>query len=248
MRTVIGVDSKVAGIAIAHGAPLGKDNVVEMKKAYGWDPETHFYIPEKVKKFYADIPSRGEKHVEDWSELLTAYSKAHPDLAAEFKHCMNGELNPSWKDLISQKFPTEPLAIRKSNSLVINPLAEKINTFMVGTADLTLSVNLDYNNKVAFNPPDLRTTCGSDSDYTGRYIHFGIREHVMAAKANGLAAYAPNTILPITSSFFMFYLYAAPAVRMGALQHLHVIHVAMHDSIGAGEDGPTHQPIELAAL
>lgn len=248
VRTVIGVDSNVAGMAIAHGAPLGKDNVVEMKKAYGWDPETHFYIPEKVKTFYADIPSRGEKHVEEWNELLKAYSKAHPDLAAEFKRRMNGDLDSSWKDLIPPKFSTDPLPTRKSNSLVINPVVEKINTFMVGTADLTPSVNLDYKNKVAFNPPDLRTICDSDGDYTGRYIHFGIREHVMAAIANGLAAYAPGAILPITSSFFMFYLYAAPAVRMGALQHLHIIHVATHDSIGAGEDGPTHQPIELAAL
>lgn len=96
--------------------------------------------------------------------------------------------------------------------------------------------------------PDLQTQSGPNGSYTGRYIHYGIREHAMAAIANGLAAYAPGTFLPITSSFFMFYLYAAPAVRMGALQRLHVIHAATHDSIGAGEDGPTHQPIELAAL
>jgi dihydroxyacetone synthase len=96
--------------------------------------------------------------------------------------------------------------------------------------------------------PDLKTTCGINGDYSGRYIHYGIREHAMAAISNGLAAYAPNTFIPVTSSFFMFYLYAAPAVRMGALQRLQVIHVATHDSIGTGEDGPTHQPIELANL
>ena len=248
VRTVIGVDSNVAGMAVAHGAPLGKDNVIQMKKAYGWDTERQFYIPDSVKNFYADIASRGEKHVQEWNELLAAYTQAHPDLAAEFKRRMNGELSTSWKEMIPKEFPTEPLATRKSNSLVINPIIENFNTFMVGTADLTPSVNLDYKNKIAFNPPDLRTTCGADGDYTGRYIHFGIREHVMASIANGLAAYSPGTILPITASFFMFYLYAAPGVRMGALQHLHVIHVATHDSIGAGEDGPTHQPIELAAL
>jgi dihydroxyacetone synthase len=99
-----------------------------------------------------------------------------------------------------------------------------------------------------FNPPDLTPVSGKKGSYKGRYIHYGIREHVMAAIANGLAAYAPRTIIPITSTFFMFYLYAAPAVRMGALQKLKVIHVATHDSIGAGEDGPTHQPVELAAL
>lgn len=96
--------------------------------------------------------------------------------------------------------------------------------------------------------PDLRTTCKINGNYSGRYIHFGVREHAMCAISNGLAAFAPNTFIPITSSFFMFYLYAAPAVRMGALQHLQVIHAATHDSIGMGEDGPTHQPIELAAL
>jgi dihydroxyacetone synthase len=96
--------------------------------------------------------------------------------------------------------------------------------------------------------PGLETTCGITGDYTGRYIHYGVREHAMAAISNGLAAFAPNTFIPVTSSFFMFYLYAAPAVRMGALQQLQVIHAATHDSIGTGEDGPTHQPIELANL
>jgi len=94
----------------------------------------------------------------------------------------------------------------------------------------------------------LRTNCGINGDYSGRYIHYGIREHAMASISNGLAAFAPGTFIPITSSFFMFYLYAAPGVRMGALQHLQVIHAATHDSIGMGEDGPTHQPIELATL
>ena len=188
VRTVIGVDSNVAGMAIAHGAPLGKDNVAQMKKAYGWNPELSFHIPDKVKEFYADIPSRGEKHVEEWDELVKAYSKAYPDLAVEFRKRMEGELDSSWKNLIPLEFPTDPLTTRKSNSLVINPIIEKFSTFMVGTADLTPSVNLDYKSKVDFNPPDLRTICGSDGDYTGRYIHFGIREHVMAAIANGLAA------------------------------------------------------------
>jgi dihydroxyacetone synthase len=96
--------------------------------------------------------------------------------------------------------------------------------------------------------PDLKTTCGITGNYSGRYLHYGVREHAMAAIANGIAAFAPNTFIPITSSFFMFYLYAAPAVRMGALQRLQVIHAATHDSIGMGEDGPTHQPIELANL
>jgi dihydroxyacetone synthase len=102
--------------------------------------------------------------------------------------------------------------------------------------------------KVDFQHPSHRTACGVNGEYRDRYIHYGVREHAMAAISNGMATYAPNTVIPVTSTFFMFYLYAASAVRMGALQHLQVIHAATHDSIGMGEDGPTHQPIELASL
>lgn len=248
VRTVIGVGSAVAGKAVSHGAPLGVDNVADMKKAWGWDPEKHFYIPDQVKEFYGELPKRGDQYVKDWNKLVESYSSAHPNLAKEFKGRVNGHVNEIWKDLIPKEFPTEPTPSRKSNGLIFNPIIEKVNTFMVGTADLSPSVNMGYPNKVDFQPPDLVTGSGPNGTYEGRYIHFGIREHVMAAIANGLAAYAPQTIIPVTSSFFMFYLYAAPGVRMGALQRLQVIHVATHDSIGAGEDGPTHQPIELAAL
>lgn len=248
IRTIIGVGSAVAGKAVAHGVPLGKDNIAEMKKAYGWDVDKTFHIPDKVKDFYADIPTRGEGHVKQWNELLNAYTKAHPALAKTLKSRMAGELPANWSDMIPKTFPDENTPSRKSNNLAIAPLLASCPSFMVGTADLTPSVNLTWPSYETFNPPDLTPISGPKGSYSGRYIHFGIREHVMAAIANGLAAYNPGTIIPITSSFFMFYLYAAPAVRMGALQRLPVIHVATHDSIGAGEDGPTHQPIELAAL
>ena len=150
--------------------------------------------------------------------------------------------------MIPSSFPSDATPTRKSNNLVMAKMLAEIPTFMVGTADLTPSVNLTHSGYKIFNPPDLMPTSGAQGSYEGRYIHYGIREHAMAAIANGMAAYSPHTIIPITSSFFMFYLYAAPAVRMGALQRLKVIHVATHDSIGAGEDGPTHQPVELAAL
>lgn len=161
---------------------------------------------------------------------------------------MDGALPPDWESMIPSSFPSDPTPTRKSNNLAMSKLLAEVPSFMVGTADLTPSVNLTWPGYEIFNPPDLQPISGKKGSYKGRYVHFGIREHVMAAIANGLAAYAPQTIIPITSSFFMFYLYAAPAVRMGALQKLKVIHVATHDSIGAGEDGPTHQPVELAAL
>jgi dihydroxyacetone synthase len=248
VRTVIGMGSAVAGKAVSHGAPLGVDNVAAMKKAWGWDAEKHFHIPDKVKKFYADIPQRGDQHVQKWNNLIAAYSKEYPKLAKIFKDRMAGKLPDNWQSMIPSSFPADATPSRKSNNLVIAKMLAKVPTFMVGTADLTPSVNLTHIGYKIFNPPDLIPTSGAQGSYEGRYIHYGIREHAMAAIANGMAAYSPRTIIPITSSFFMFYLYAAPAVRMGALQRLKVIHVATHDSIGAGEDGPTHQPVELAAL
>lgn len=248
VRTIIGVGSAVAGKAVAHGVPLGTDNVVEMKKAYGWDTEKKFHIPDTVKEFYSGLPARGERHVKEWNDLLANYSKEHPDLSKTFKDRMAGKLPENWHSMIPSSFPSEATPSRKSNNLAMAKILAEVPTFMVGTADLTPSVNLTYKGYEIFNPPDLKPASGAQGSYNGRYIHYGIREHAMAAIANGLAAYSPRTIIPITSSFFMFYLYAAPAVRMGALQKLKVIHVATHDSIGAGEDGPTHQPVELAAL
>ncbi|KAL4804748.1 Transketolase, thiamine diphosphate binding domain-containing protein [Aspergillus unguis] len=248
VRTVIGLDSKVAGQAAAHGAAFGVADVADMKRKLGFNPEEHFTVGEEVREFFADLPSRGEGYVKEWNDLVAKYSEAHPELAADFQRRVRGELPADWEKLIPTEFPDKPTATRASSGLVFNPLAQSINSFMVGTADLSPSVNMIWKGKVDFQHPDLRTTCGINGDYSGRYIHYGVREHAMAAVSNGLAAFNPNTFIPITSSFFMFYLYAAPAVRMGALQHLQVIHAATHDSIGMGEDGPTHQPIELANL
>ncbi|EXJ93372.1 transketolase [Capronia coronata CBS 617.96] len=248
VRTVIGVDSAVAGSAVAHGAAFGDKAVADMKRAYGFNPDEFFVIPDAVREFFADIRPRGQKLVEEWNRKLDAYSNEYPELAAEFEARRNGQLPSDWSSLIPKEFPSKDTATRASSGLVFNPIAEKVKAFMVGTADLSPSVNMIWKGKEDFQHPGLRTQCGINGSYRGRYIHYGIREHAMAAIANGLAAYSPNTIIPVTSSFFMFYLYAAPGVRMGALQHLHIIHHATHDSIGMGEDGPTHQPIELAAL
>lgn len=265
VRTVIGLGSAVAGNAVAHGAAFGAADVSNMKKLYNFDPEEQFVISDTVRKFFADIPSKGQELVHSWETKVRQYESKYPELGAEFRSRVEGRLPETWKDLIPSSFPSQPTATRKSSGLVFNPIAEKIKTFMVGTADLSPSVNMIWKDKVDFQhvsfatwwlwsifpnnfQPDLKTTCGITGNYGGRYIHYGVREHAMCAISNGLAAFAPNTFIPTTSTFFMFYLYAAPAVRMGALQHLQVIHAATHDSIGMGEDGPTHQPIELANL
>jgi len=214
------------------------------------DPEKHFVVPDTVYDFFREARSRGEDYERDWGNLVESYSKEHPDLAEEFKSRVAGKMPKDWTKFIPEKgsFPTSPTPSRKSAGFVCNPLAENLSNFMVGTADLTPSVNMTWKNKKDFQHPDLRTACGINGDYSGRYLHWGIREHAMASVSNGLAAYNPGTIFPVTSSFFMFYIYAAPGIRMGALQGLQAIHIATHDSIGTGEDGPTHQPIELANL
>ncbi|GAM82465.1 hypothetical protein ANO11243_004450 [Dothideomycetidae sp. 11243] len=248
IRTIIGVGSAVAGQAVAHGVPFKVDDVEEMKRAWGFNPAETFVIPRTVRDFFSDLPKKGEQHVRDWDNVLASYTRAHPKLAAEFRSRREGVLLESWEDLIPASFTKDKTPSRKASGMCLQPMASALPHFMVGTADLSPSVNLQWTDNVAFQHPSLTTTSGPNGSYLGRYIHYGIREHAMAAISNGLAAFSKGTIIPVTSTFLMFYLYAAPAVRMGALQRLHVIHVATHDSIGAGEDGPTHQPIELAAL
>jgi dihydroxyacetone synthase len=250
IKTTIGVGSQNQNKASVHGAPLGKDDVASIKKNYGMDVDKHLEVAQETYDFFREAVPRGQQLESGWNQLLTSYSEKHPDLAAQFKKQMRGELLDDWTKYIPKKedLPTAPTPSRKSAGAVCNPLAEHISNFMVGTADLTPSVNMAWKNKVDFQHPDLRTACGINGNYTGRYIHWGIREHAMASVSNGMAAFQKGAILPVTSSFFMFYIYAAAGVRMGALQSLQVIHIATHDSIGTGEDGPTHQPIELAAL
>ncbi|EON62589.1 transketolase [Coniosporium apollinis CBS 100218] len=250
IRTVIGFGSLMAGNAKTHGAALGAEDVANIKKAFGLNPEEHLVIPPEVYDFFREVADHGEQLEADWNSTIKAYTETYPELAAEFKLRVEGKMLDEWTKYIPKKedFPTGPTASRKSAGLVGNPLCENVKNFLIGTADLTPSCNVAYNKKVDFQSPELRTACNLNGDYTGRYIHYGIREHAMGAIANGLAAFNKGTFLPITSTFFMFYIYAAPAVRMGALQGLQQIHIATHDSIGTGEDGPTHQPIALPAL
>ncbi|KAK3938177.1 dihydroxyacetone synthase [Diplogelasinospora grovesii] len=248
VRTVIGLGSALSGRAEAHGAAFGKDDVAKMKRENGFNPDEHFVVGDEVREFFGDLPMRGEELVAEWEVLVERFSRKFADLGQEFRDRVRGEIRSSWKELIPTNFSNQPTASRASSGLVFNPLAKEIKSFMVGTADLSPSVNMAWPGKEDFQHPDLRTTCGIDGRYSGRYIHYGVREHAMCAISNGIAAFSPGTFVPVTSSFFMFYLYAAPAVRMGALQRLQVIHAATHDSIGMGEDGPTHQPIELACL
>ncbi|GLB02137.1 hypothetical protein AtubIFM57258_003478 [Aspergillus tubingensis] len=250
VRTVIGIGSAKAGTADVHGSALGVDEVANLKRSFGLDPNEHFYIPEDVYDFFRDIPGRGEAHEASWHAAVAKYREEYPELAAEFARRVAGKLPEDWNKYIPNKEeqPTSSTASRKSAGVITNALGQNINSFLIGTGDLTPSCNVAYKNKVDFQSPDLQTVCGLTGDYSGRYIHYGIREHAMCAISNGLAAFNRGTFIPMTSTYFVFHLYAAAAIRMAALQGLQQIHIATHDSIGVGENGPTHQPIAVAAL
>lgn len=250
IRTVIGIGSKVAGDAKSHGAALGAEDVANIKRKNGMDETKHFQVSDEVYDFFREAKPRGRQLEADWNKLVDTYGQEHPKLHSEFKRRVAGEWTDDWSKFIPAKadLPTTPTPSRKSSGLICNPLAQNLKNFMVGTADLSPSVNMIWKDKVDFQHPGLKTACGINGDYSGRYIHWGIREHAMASISNGLAAFNKGTILPVTSSFFMFYIYAAPGIRMGALPKLQQIHIATHDSIGTGEDGTTHQPIALASL
>ncbi|KAI2965315.1 hypothetical protein CBS147323_5822 [Aspergillus niger] len=250
VRTVIGIGSAKAGTADVHGSALGVEEVANVKRSFGLDPNEHFYIPEDVYDFFGDIPGRGEAHEASWHAAVAKYREEYPQLAAEFARRVAGKLPEDLNKYIPDKEeqPTASTASRKSAGVITNALGQNINSFLIGTGDLTPSCNVAYKNKVDFQSPDLQTMCGLTGDYSGRYIHYGIREHAMCAISNGLAAFNRGTFIPMTSTYFVFHLYAAAAIRMAALQGLQQIHIATHDSIGVGENGPTHQPIAVAAL
>lgn len=212
VRTLIGVGSAVAGDAKAHGAAYGAEDVKNIKKVFGMNPEEHFVVQDEVYAFFREMKTRGESLEAEWKDLVASYAKEHPALAAEFQKRINGEFTEDWRSIIPSKesFPTAATASRKSAGIICNPLAAKLTNFMVGTADLSPSVNMIWKDKVDFQHPDLRTSCGINGNYSGRYIHWGIREHAMASISNGLAAYQKGTILPVTSSFFMFYIVSDP--------------------------------------
>lgn len=150
IKTTIGLGSAVAGKAAAHGAPFGAEDVKNMKRANGFDPEKHFEIDDDVRNFFAEIPKRGEGFVHEWNRLFGDYCSQFPELGQELQARMRGEIRKDWKDLIPQSFDTADSASRVAGGKVINPLAKAINSFLVGTADLSPSVNMAWDGKVDF--------------------------------------------------------------------------------------------------
>lgn len=263
IRTVIGIGALKAGTADVHGAALGVDEVARLKRSFDLNPDEHFHIPQDVYNFFSDLPGRGEAHEAGWQAAVHKYRQEYPELGAEFALRVAGKMPTNWTKCITRREdqPTAATPSRKSAGVMTSALGDKITSVMVGCGDLTPSCNVAPKNKVDFQSvssqtiktmltrqPDLQTVCGLKGDYSGRYLHYGIREHAMCSISNGLSAFNKGTFLPITSTYLMFHLYAAAGIRMAALQGLQQIHIATHDSIGVGENGPTHQPIAVAAL
>ena len=220
----------------AHGAPLGPDEVRLTKEAYGWDPDKTFYVPEDALRVYRKAVEAGEDLVRDWGRRLLAYEAAHPRLAATFRRRLAGELTDGWDaDLKTYDTGTE-IATRNASQDAIQALAGPVPELFGGAADLSES-----------NLTDVKGEPNFSADEPGRNLRFGVREHGMGGIANGIAYH--GGFIPYDATFLTFSDYMRGAVRLSALAGLHVIHVWTHDSVGLGEDGPTHQPVEhYAAL
>ena len=239
VRTIIGYGLPTRqGTAKAHGEPPGDKELNAAKDGQGWPQEPRFYLPDEALAFFRQAVTRGAEQEAAWQQKFEAYRAEYPELAAELERRLAGHLPDGWADGLPE-FPADAkgLASRASSGKVLNAIADRLPDLVGGSADLAPSTLTWMANSPAF-AADCRE---------GRNIHFGVREHGMGAVTNGLAYH--GGMIPFDSTFFVFSDYMRPVLRVAALSHLRRISVFTHDSIGVGEDGPTHQPVEhLAAL
>lgn len=221
-----------------HGSPLGSEEIKLTKKNLGWEYEESFYVPEEVKNLFEEKKKKHQLDEDEWNKLFAAYKEKYPQEAKLFLEVMSGNFGEEWVS----KLPAfaddgKKLATRQASGKTINAIAASLPTFIGGSADLAPSNNTYLNGYTAF----------SKDDRSGRNFHFGIREHAMASLMNGMATY--GGVIPFGGTFLVFSDYLRPAIRLAALSKIKVIYVFTHDTIGLGEDGPTHQPVEhLASL
>ncbi|MBK7717200.1 MAG: transketolase [Gemmatimonadetes bacterium] len=236
LRTKIGDPAPTKGnTSAAHGAPLGKDEVAKTKAILGW-PETPFHVAPETVAWRDAARRRGAAAHADWSARFAAYRAAHPALAAELEQWLSGALPAGWDDGLPGFTPADgQLATRQASAKVLNALAAKLPNLMGGSADLAESTGTDIKGGGSFSATG-----------TGRNVHWGVREHGMGACLNGMAAH--GGIRPFGSTFLIFTDYCKPSIRLAGLMQLPVVYIGTHDSIGLGEDGPTHQPIEQLAM
>jgi len=234
VRTLIGYGSpNKQDTASAHGEPLGADELVRTKENLGWPPDKSFYVPEVVYEHMRDETLRAGGAAEDaWHELLEAYRADFPEKARRFDTWRIGRPADGWADVVPSFEVGEKLATRASGGKVLNALAPSVPYLFGGSADLTPSNKTDIKGREDFQ----------DASPSGGYVRFGVREHAMAAACNGIALH--EGLRPYCGTFLIFSDYMRPSLRLSALMNLPVVYIFTHDSIGLGEDGPTHQPIE----
>ncbi len=236
VRTVIGYGSPKAGSNKSHGEALGAADVAATKKFFGFPADQSFYVPPEALANWRQAGERGAGFEQAWKTLFAGYSAAFPELAAEFERTQKGELKAGWEKAIPSFSVEKPIATRNAGFTVMNAIAEAVPELFGGAADLTASTKTIFKPGVNFHV-----------DPAGRNVFFGVRELAMCAAVNGMAAH--GGLIPFGSTFFVFSDYAKPALRIAALMGVHSLFVFTHDSIGVGEDGPTHEPIEhLMAL
>ncbi len=253
VRTHIGYGSPQQDTFEAHGSPLGEEAVRKTKQKLGWPLEPPFLVPGEVSAHFQEALDKGRRAQARWSELFSTYERKHPQLAAELRGLIAGELPAGW-DADIPRFPADAkgLATRVASGKVMAASAPRLPSLLGGSADLDPSTHTALKGAGDLGNPaaaagDQQGAAGGGWSYAGRNVHFGVREHAMGAIANGLAAH--GGLLPYTATFLTFSDYMRPSIRLAALMGLRVVFIFTHDSIGLGEDGPTHQPVEhLAAL
>ncbi len=219
--------------AEAHGSPLGEEEVKLTKKNLGWDPEKYFYIPPEVLSNYRTACDRGNKWESEWRELFAAYKEKFPELARELENVREKNFGDVWKKALPVFGPESgAMATREASGKVLAAIIPHLPTLIGGSADLTPSNNTLVKGMGEFQP----------GNYSGRYIRFGVREHTMGGILNGLAH--TGGIIPYGGTFLIFSDYMRPPIRLACIMGIRPIYVFTHDSIGLGEDGPTHQPVE----
>lgn len=237
VRTVIGYGAPTkANTAEVHGSALGAGELRKVKEAFGFDPDRTFVVEDEVRDFFNGYAARGVELEAQWIEQLEVYRQEHADIAEDFDAYLEGRLPDLWRDSLPRFAVGDDMATRQASGKVLDAIAPQITTIVGGSADLTPSNNTRFKGVEDMAPPK----------YSGRYIRYGVREHAMGSIMNGMAA---TGLIPYAGTFLTFSDYMRGAIRLAALSGHGVIYVFTHDSIGLGEDGPTHQPIEhVAAL
>ncbi len=234
-RTIIGYGSpNKAGTGAAHGEPLGEEEVRLTKEKLGWPFVEPFTIPQQALDHFRMAMVRGKSQQSEWQSLFDAYRKDFPEQAAQLEEALRGDLPEGWDKDLDGLFQSgdNPVATREASSRIMNAISGRVHSFTGGSADLAPSNKTILNDRGHY----------SSTEYSGHNLHFGVREHAMGAVANGMALH--GGIMPYTATFLIFSDYMRPPMRLAAIMGLGTVFIFTHDSVGLGEDGPTHQPIE----